>query len=260
VQTIVVVVPTYNERDNLPTLVKVLSDLRGEHAELAGLSLLVVDDGSPDGTGELADELAAESAGTIQVLHRTGVRGLGVAYKDGFAHALAMGADIVVQMDADLSHPASAIPAMVAALQPSDVGLVIGSRYVPGGATAEEWPLSRRLLSRFANVYVNGILRLGVHDATAGFKAWRASTLEAIDFSSTASSGYAFQVEMNFRVTRRGMRIAEVPIVFSERLEGTSKMNLRVQLESAAIPWKLRFQQGDRRWLSEHADRRQLVK
>jgi dolichol-phosphate mannosyltransferase len=260
VQTIVVVVPTYNERDNLPTLVRALEDLRRENTEFAGLSLLVVDDASPDGTGGIAEELAAASDGTVQVLHRTGVRGLGVAYKDGFTRALDMGADVIVQMDADLSHPVSAIPAMVAALGRRDIGLVIGSRYVPGGATAAEWPLSRRLLSRWANVYVNAILGLGVRDATAGFKAWRASTLGAIEFASTASSGYAFQVEMNFRAIRRGLRIAEVPIVFSERTEGASKMNLRVQLESAAIPWRLRFQQGDSRWLSERAGRRQLIK
>lgn len=229
----VVVVPTYNERENLPVLVGLLAQL-----PVPDLHVLVVDDQSPDGTGEVADKLAAESGGTIRVLHRTEKKGLGRAYVAGMTEALAQGADIVVQMDADLSHPTSAIPAMIEQLaQGADV--VLGSRYVPGGRTAAEWAWYRKLLSAWANFYVNTLLRLGVKDATAGFKAWKAQTLRAIDLPSVQSNGYSFQVEMNHRTVRRGMRIAEVPITFEERVEGTSKMSLKVQLESALVPWKL---------------------
>ncbi len=233
---VVVVVPTYNERENLPILAKLLADLPVEN-----LHILVVDDSSPDGTGELADELAEKSSDTVSVLHRAEKDGLGRAYIAGMTRALEDGADIVVQMDADLSHPVSAIPTMVATLRETDAAVVLGSRYVAGGSTAEEWAWHRKTLSVWANVYVNTILRLHVHDATAGFKAWRASTLRAIDLPSIGSNGYSFQVEMNYRVVKRGLKISEVPIRFEERAEGASKMSLRVQLESALTPWKLLF-------------------
>ncbi|MFE0463061.1 polyprenol monophosphomannose synthase [Kitasatospora sp. NPDC058965] len=231
---IVVVVPTYNERENLPVLAGLLAEL-----ELPELHLLVVDDNSPDGTGEVADKLAAESGGTIGVLHRTAKDGLGRAYLAGMARALDEGAEIVIQMDADLSHPSTVIPAMVETLRTTDAAVVLGSRYVPGGSTASEWPWHRKALSAWANLYVNTILRLGVKDATAGFKAWRAETLRAIDLPSVHSNGYSFQVEMNYRVVKRGMVIREVPIRFEERAVGVSKMSLGVQLESAMAPWKL---------------------
>ena len=233
---IVIVVPTYNERENLPVLAGLLSDLN-----LPGLELLVVDDNSPDGTGDVADELAKESPEKVGVLHRTAKDGLGRAYVAGISRALDEGADIVIQMDADLSHPASVVPTMVETLRTTEAGVVIGSRYVPGGSAAAEWGWHRRALSAFANFYVNAILRLHVKDATAGFKAWKADTLRWIDVASIASNGYSFQVEMNYRTVKRGLKIAEVPIHFEERTEGVSKMSLKVQLESALMPWKLLF-------------------
>ncbi|MFE7575966.1 polyprenol monophosphomannose synthase [Streptomyces sp. NPDC057521] len=232
----VVVVPTYNERDNLPVLAGLLADL-----PVPNLHLLVVDDNSPDGTGEVADKLAAGAPDTVGVLHRAAKDGLGRAYLAGMARALDEGADIVVQMDADLSHPASAIPALIDALLTNDVAAVIGSRYVTGGSTASDWPWSRRALSAWANLYVNAILRLRLKDATAGFKAWRAETLGSIDLDSVHSNGYSFQVEMNYRAAKRGFTIIEVPIRFEEREQGASKMSLGVQFEAALTPWRLRF-------------------
>ncbi|TSD99980.1 polyprenol monophosphomannose synthase [Skermania sp. ID1734] len=232
----VVVVPTYNERESLPVLIDQLTGLQQPN-----LHILVVDDNSPDGTGELADKLAADAPGTIGVLHRTVKDGLGRAYVAGMTRAEEEGADIVVQMDADLSHPVSAIPTMIETLQTTDAAVVIGSRYVPGGSTASDWPWYRKALSVWANFYVNLILRLKVKDATAGFKAWRADTLRAIDLPTIKSNGYSFQVEMNYRTVKHGMKIAEVPIHFEERVEGASKMTMRVQLESALTPWKLLF-------------------
>lgn len=233
---ITVVVPTYNEKDNLPTLVDQLLAL-----PLDGLRILVVDDNSPDGTGEVADKMAAETPEQVGVVHRTVKDGLGRAYITGMARALEDGADIVVQMDADLSHPSSVIPQMIETLRTTDAGVVLGSRYVAGGKVAAEWPWHRRALSAWANFYVNAILRLHVRDATAGFKAWHAATLRAIDLETIRSNGYSFQVEMNYRTVRAGLTIAEVPITFSERAEGVSKMSLKVQLESALTPWRLRF-------------------
>lgn len=233
---ITVVVPTYNEKDNLPELVGQLLAL-----PLRGLRVLVVDDNSPDGTGDLADKLAVDSPEQIAVLHRTAKEGLGRAYIAGMTRALEDGAAIVIQIDADLSHPPSVIPAMVDKLRTSEAGVVIGSRYVPGGKTAEDWPWHRKALSVWANIYVNAILNLKVKDATAGFKAWQAATLRAISLDTIRSNGYSFQVEMNFRTARAGLTITEIPIVFSERAEGASKMTLKVQLESARTPWRLRF-------------------
>ncbi|GJF30824.1 putative polyprenol phosphate mannosyl transferase 1 [Kitasatospora sp. NE20-6] len=231
---VVVVVPTYNERENLPVLTGLLADLG-----LPNLHVLVVDDNSPDGTGEIADKLAEQSPDRVGVLHRTEKDGLGRAYIAGMTRALDEGADVVVQMDADLSHPAAVLPAMIDTLLTGDAAVVLGSRYVPGGSTAAEWPWHRKALSAWANFYVNTILRLHVKDATAGFKAWRAETLRAIDLPSVHSNGYSFQVEMNHRTVRRGLRIVEVPIRFEERVVGASKMSLGVQVESALAPWKL---------------------
>ncbi|GAA1365527.1 polyprenol monophosphomannose synthase [Catellatospora chokoriensis] len=231
---ITVVVPTYNERDNLPKIVDLLAAL-----PVPNVHVLVVDDNSPDGTGEVADKLSVDGPIPVGVLHRTAKDGLGRAYVAGMTKALAEGADIVIQMDADLSHPTTAIPTMLQTLAETDAAVVLGSRYVAGGAVASDWPWHRKALSAWANFYVNAILQLRVKDATAGFKAWRAQTLRAIDVESVQSNGYAFQVEMNHRVVRRGLRIAEVPIKFEEREEGVSKMSLGVQLESALVPWKL---------------------
>jgi dolichol-phosphate mannosyltransferase len=233
---ITVVVPTYNECDNLPKIVDLLAAV-----QMPNMHVLVVDDNSPDGTGEVADKLALEGPIPVTVLHRTAKDGLGRAYVCGMTKALDEGADIVIQMDADLSHPSTAIPGMVEKLTTTDAAVVLGSRYVPGGATASEWPWHRKALSAWANFYVNTILRLRVKDATAGFKAWRAATLRAIDVESVESNGYAFQVEMNYRVVQRKLTIAEYPIRFEERSDGVSKMSFGVQLESALVPWKLLF-------------------
>ena len=240
-ERVTVVVPTYDERDNLPDLVDQLIAL-----PVPGLRILVVDDNSPDGTGELAEKLAAGLDGRLDVLHRAAKEGLGRAYVAGMTRALADGADVVIQMDADLSHPPSVIPDMIATLRRSGAGVVVGSRYVPGGHTAADWPWHRKALSLWANFYVNAILRLHVKDATAGYKAWRAGTLRAICVQTVRSNGYSFQVEMNYRTIRAGLAIAEVPITFSERAGGTSKMTLKVQLESARTPWRLLFGRAPR--------------
>ncbi|WP_256871495.1 polyprenol monophosphomannose synthase [Paenarthrobacter nitroguajacolicus] len=234
---ITVVVPTYNERENLPLLIDQLGSLG-----MQDLKVLIVDDNSPDGTGAVADKLAAESGGTVSVLHRKEKDGLGRAYVAGMTRALAEDSDVVIQMDADLSHPVSAIPTMLDRIRTCNAALVIGSRYVAGGSTATEWPWHRKALSAWANFYVGVILGLKVKDSTAGFKAWTATALHQVDVASIRSDGYSFQVEMNYRAARRSLKIAEVPIHFEERVEGASKMNLREQLESALTPWKLRFQ------------------
>lgn len=234
---ITVVVPTYNERENLPLLIDQLGSLGRQD-----LKVLIVDDNSPDGTGAVADQLAKESNGTVSVLHRKEKDGLGRAYVAGMTRALAENADVIIQMDADLSHPVSAIPTMLDRIRTSGAELVIGSRYVAGGSTATEWPWHRKALSAWANFYVGVILGLKVKDSTAGFKAWTASALRQVDVASIRSDGYSFQVEMNYRAARGSLKIVEVPIHFEERVEGASKMNIREQLESALTPWKLRFQ------------------
>jgi dolichol-phosphate mannosyltransferase len=231
---VTVVVPTYNERDNLPKIVSLLAALK-----IPNMHVLVVDDNSPDGTGEVADKLAVDAPIPVDVLHRTEKDGLGRAYVAGMSRALDEGADIVIQMDADLSHPCDAIPGMLETLATTDAAVVLGSRYVAGGAVASDWPWHRKALSAWANFYVNAILRLKVKDSTAGFKAWHADALRTIGVGSVQSNGYAFQVEMNYRTVQHGMRIAEVPIRFEERSDGVSKMSLSVQAESALVPWKL---------------------
>jgi dolichol-phosphate mannosyltransferase len=227
----IVVVPTYNERGNLPVLVAGLM----VHPDVR---ILVVDDASPDGTGDVAEALAAEYPGRIQVMHRTGRRGLGRAYVDGFKHALAEPIELVCQMDADLSHDPGQIPSLLAAAADADV--VIGSRYIPGGAIVN-WPRRREILSRFANVYVRRITRLRPRDCTSGFRCWRRETLAGLPLDRFISDGYAFQIETLFGAARRGCRIAEVPITFVERREGESKISRRVLIESAITPWRLVF-------------------
>ena len=238
-QQVVVVVPTFNERENLPRLISRLRALN-----IAGLEVLVVDDNSPDGTGKLADQFAAKFDHFVSVLHRTTKDGLGRAYVAGITRALESGADIVIQMDADLSHPPEVIPAMIALLHGSDNALVIGSRYVPGGSVDSKWAWSRKMLSAGANWYVNAVLRLGIRDATAGYKVWDSATLRKIDVSSIRSNGYSFQVEMNYRTIRHGLVVAEYPIRFEERSAGASKMSFAVQFESILIPWKLRLRRS----------------
>ncbi|AAZ55883.1 hypothetical protein JCM3263A_29880 [Thermobifida fusca] len=229
-----VVVPTYNEAENLPVLVEQVLAL-----PLPELRLVVVDDNSPDGTGELADKLAAAHPGRITVVHRTAKDGLGRAYVAGMTRALADGAEFVAQMDADLSHPPFYLPQLLGTMLSTNAGVVIGSRYVAGGSLSQEWGLRRRLLSTWANAYVKAILAMPLRDITSGFKVWRRSALEAIDLPSIHSSGYSFQVEMHFRAYRRGQKIVEIPIHFEDRAEGHSKMDLAVQVESALRPFLL---------------------
>ncbi|WP_020672210.1 polyprenol monophosphomannose synthase [Amycolatopsis nigrescens] len=236
---VTVVIPTYNEAGNLPKVIDALDRL-----PLAGLGVVVVDDGSPDGTGDLADELAerwnATRSRPMTVLHRTAKNGLGRAYVAGMTAALDGGARYVVQMDADLSHPPEKIPAMLGTALSNEAGVVIGSRYVNGGQLDADWPLNRRLLSKWATFYVNRILPLRLRDVTAGFKLWSAAALRDIRLDKVRSNGYSFQVECNHRAVQAGHVLLEVPIYFSERTDGASKMTLAVKIESALTPWRLR--------------------
>ncbi|MDF5756412.1 polyprenol monophosphomannose synthase [Spongiactinospora sp. TRM90649] len=234
--TVTVVIPTYNEADNLPALAAELLAL-----PIPGLRILVVDDDSPDGTGKVADDLATAHPGHVSVVHRKVREGLGRAYVQGLETALADGADYVVQMDSDFSHPVDAVPRLFGTAEATGAACVIGSRYVSGGTLAAEWSLRRRALSAWANFYVRTILRIRLRDVTAGFKIWRAADLAALHLDGIASGGYSFQVEMHYRASRAGMTIIEIPIHFSDRRAGTSKMSLRVQLESALMPWRLLF-------------------
>ena len=231
---IVVVVPTYNERDNLPILAAGIL----AHPEFR---LLVVDDGSPDGTGQVADDLARQHPGRVSVLHRTGPRGLGRSYVDGLRLAVQSGADLVFQMDADLSHNPEHLPAIAAAADRYDV--VIGSRYLTG-VSVVNWPLHRIFLSAFANRYVRAVTRISVSDCTSGFRCWRRSALEKLPLDKMVSNGYAFIVEMLFEASRRGCTIGEVPIIFIERRQGQSKVSGRVLAESLIVPWRLIFRRN----------------
>jgi dolichol-phosphate mannosyltransferase len=235
---ITIVIPTYNERENLQTIGRTMFNL-----PFSALKLLVVDDNSPDGTGEVAEKLAIEYPGRVSVLHREGKLGLGTAYIQGFQHALAEGAEVIGQMDADFSHPPEKITEMVSALETSDV--VIGSRYVPGGKLDESWPLWRKGLSSFGNVYARIILRLPVRDTTGGFRIWRRKTLEGMPLNRVRSNGYAFQVEMTYIAYRLGFQFGEIPIYFADRLNGTSKMSFRIQIEAAIRVWQLLWEYRD---------------
>jgi len=228
--TCAVIIPTYNERETLPHLIRQLMDF-------PGVRVLVVDDGSPDGTGQIAENLSSTFPGRLEVMHRPHPAGLGSAYIDGMQHALAYQTDLIAQMDADLSHDVRYLPDLIAAASTAD--LVLGSRYVPGGGVSN-WSLDRRLLSRFANFYVRAITGLRVRDATAGYRCWRRETLRQLPLERLKSSGYSFQVEMAWETVRRGFRVAEVPIVFVERTQGCSKLNWPVILESIWLPWRLR--------------------
>jgi|KBSMisStaDraftv2_1062788.scaffolds.fasta_scaffold124880_1 dolichol-phosphate mannosyltransferase len=229
---VTVVLPTYNESANLPVIVTALFSL-----PLTSLHILVVDDNSPDGTGYIAGQLAKQYGDTrMTVVHRQGKQGLGRAYVDGMSRAIEAGADFVVQMDGDMSHGPCYLPQMLGTLLSTDADVVVGSRYVAGASIASEWSWHRKMLSSFANAYVRLVLRLGIRDVTAGFKLWRSSALKSVDLGSIRSNGYSFQVEMNYRSVENGLKLVEIPIHFAERSEGESKMNLRVQLESALMP------------------------
>ncbi len=212
---VLVIIPTYNEADNLPVILdRLFAAVPEAHA-------LVVDDGSPDGTGEIADKLAAEDD-RIEVLHRTEKAGLGAAYVAGFRHGLAAGYDVLVEMDADGSHAPEQLPRLLAALAHAD--LVLGSRWVPGGQVSN-WPKSREALSRGANLYTRLALGIGLHDATGGYRAYRGEVLQAIDLDSIASHGYCFQIDLAWRAVQAGFRVVEVPITFADRERGESKMS-----------------------------------
>ena len=231
-ERVLVVVPTYNERDNLPRVVPRILE-QGE-----AFHVLVVDDNSPDGTGRVADRLAAESE-RVEVLHRPGKQGLGAAYVAGFRHGLERNFDILVEMDADLSHPADQLLALVGALDHADV--VVGSRYVGGRITVVNWPMSRLLISVFGCWYARAITRLPVNDATGGFNAFRREVIESVGLDRVQSNGYSFQIELKLRAWRAGHRLTEVPIVFTERDSGESKMSRKIIAEAVWRVWKLRF-------------------
>jgi dolichol-phosphate mannosyltransferase len=227
----VVVIPTYNESENLDRLVQaVLAE--------GAFDVLIVDDHSPDGTGELADRLADRFVGRVAVLHRPGKQGLGTAYRAGFGDALSRGYQYIFEMDADFSHDPAALPALRAALDDADV--VLGSRYVRGGTT-QHWPFVRRFISQCGSLYAGLILGLPFHDLTGGFKGFRARVLESMDLDAIESSGYAFQIEVTYRAYRGGFRILEQPIVFLDRQLGRSKMRPGIIAEAIRIVWVLRF-------------------
>jgi dolichol-phosphate mannosyltransferase len=230
-----VVIPTYNEAENVGPMAEALFDLG-----VSGLDVLIVDDESPDGTGRIADKLAVQHPARLHVIHRAGPRGLGWAYVDGFRWALEHGADLVVQMDCDFSHSPSYIPQFLERIRDYDV--VVGSRYVPGGETDEQWSWGRWLLSWWANsVYTRLILGCKVRDTTAGFKCWRRETLQGIDPSRIRSQGYVFQVEMAYVAERLGYRVLEIPIYFEDRRVGRSKMSMPVKIEAALRVFEVRW-------------------
>jgi dolichol-phosphate mannosyltransferase len=229
---VLVVTPTYNERDNLQTFVDSV------FAALPDAHVLVVDDASPDGTGQIADRLAGGDE-RVSVLHRSGKLGIGSAYLQGFARGIRDGYDVLVQMDTDLSHDPRYLPDFLAALE-EGADLVLGSRNIPGGGV-DGWGPGRHLLSKGGSLYSRSILGLPVRDLTSGYKAWRADVLRAIDLGAIRSEGYSFQIEMTWRAIRRGFRVVEVPIVFVDRRAGKSKMSRQIFFEAVAMVWKLRL-------------------
>lgn len=230
-----VVLPTYNEMENLAAMVRAIFAL-----DVPGMEILVVDDNSPDGTGRLADEIAQANPDRVRVLHRPGKQGLGRAYVAGFKRALDLGADYIIEMDADFSHSPSYLPKMIEKM--ADYDVVVGSRYVAGGSVDKNWSFNRKLLSWWGSrVYAPLILGLPVHDATGGFKCFRRQALGAIDLDQVRSNGYAFQVEMNYICARKGFRIYELPIHFEDRHQGTSKMDWRISAEAMWRVWQIKF-------------------
>jgi len=240
---VAVVVPTYNEADNIETL------LRAVRKELPFAEVLVIDDGSPDGTAELAAALADE-LGSIEVVRRATKDGLGAAYRAGLRVAIGRGAEICVQMDADLSHDPTMLPALVSVVE-HGADLAIGSRYVPGGITLN-WPRRRRWLSRWGNRYAAGVLGLAVNDVTAGYRAYRSTALERMEFDTVAADGYGFQIEMTYRLVRLGGKVVEFPITFPDRTEGESKMSGSIVSEALGLVLRL--------WVADFGGRRRRRK
>jgi dolichol-phosphate mannosyltransferase len=228
-----VIVPTYNEAANLEPIATAILEA------LPGATMLVVDDGSPDGTGEIADRMASANP-LVRVRHRTKKQGLGRAYLDGFGVALKAGAQVLVQMDADWSHDPKALPSLVGPVLDGSADLVIGSRYCAGGGT-ENWGLIRRIISRSGSLFARTVLRLAPHDLTGGFKAWRASTLMAVPADGVRAGGYVFQIEMTYLASCGGARVVEVPILFKDRLVGQSKMSRRIIVEAFFVVVGLRW-------------------
>jgi dolichol-phosphate mannosyltransferase len=226
-----VVIPTYNEKDNVR---KLTSAVLAQHSDI---NILFIDDNSPDGTGNIIDELVAEND-RVNVLHRSGKLGLGSAYREGFKAALAMGADYLMEMDADFSHDPASLPQFLSAIEGND--LVIGSRYL-NGVSVVNWPIRRLILSYFASVYTRWVTGLHLRDCTSGFKCFRRATIEAIDLSRITSDGYSFQIEMNYRCMEKGFRISEIPIIFIDRHAGSSKMSGTIVREAVLMVWKLRL-------------------
>ena len=227
-----VIVPTYNERENIERLIE---RVLGQDARL---EMLIVDDGSPDGTGATVDAISATDS-RVHILHRPKKMGLGTAYLAGFKWALAHDYAFVLEMDADFSHDPIHLPQFLEAIKQSD--LVVGSRYKEGRVTVVNWPIARLILSYGANIYARRVTGLELWDATGGFKCFRRAVLEAIDLDHVRSNGYAFQIEMSFRAWRKGFRIVEIPIVFVDRSEGTSKMSFNIQREAFWMVWRLRW-------------------
>jgi len=224
----IVVIPTYDERENVSRM--------AESVCASDVEVLFVDDNSPDGTGEALDSLAAHSP-RVHVLHRERKEGLGRAYVAGFAKALELGADLVVQMDCDFSHDPKDVPRLVAECE-AGADLVIGSRYVRGGSTPG-WPFKRRLISRAGGIFIRTVTGMPLRDPTGGFKCWRKTALEKIDFATVASAGYSFQLEMNHRAWKAGLVVREIPIAFTDRVAGYSKITAGIAKESLKIAWRL---------------------
>lgn len=227
-----VIVPTYNERENISRLIRAVLE------QDPRLEVLVVDDGSPDGTGDIVESIAAQNT-RVHLLRRPRKMGLGTAYKAGFKWSLECGYDYTFEMDADFSHDPGHLPQFLRAIETAD--LVLGSRYRDGKVTVVNWPIKRLLLSYFANVYARVVTGLPLWDSTGGFKCYRRSVLENIDLSRVRSNGYAFQIEMSFRAWKKNFRIVEIPIVFVDRTEGTSKMSGHIVREAVWMVWRLRF-------------------
>ena len=229
-----IVLPTFNEAENLPKLVQAIFSLPE-----VDISLLIVDDNSPDGTGRIADQLAGQHPGKISVMHRKGKQGLASAYIQGLQHALQMDVDAIGMMDSDFSHAPEKLPEMIAALEDAD--LVIGSRYVAGGSVDRHWPIWRKALSAFGNFYARTILGMRINDVTTGYRLWRAEKMRSFPLERVLSSGYIFLVEMAYLASKLGYRIKEVPIYFADRKWGESKMNLRIQIEAAFRVWQVKL-------------------
>jgi dolichol-phosphate mannosyltransferase len=228
-----IIVPTYNERENIARLIDTVL------AQDPRIEMLIVDDGSPDGTGEIVDRIIAKNPGRVQIHRRPKKLGLGTAYLAGFRIAIEQKYDLVLEMDADFSHDPNHLPQFLRAAEGADV--VLGSRYREGKVTVVNWPIARLILSYFANVYARWVTGLPVWDGTGGFKCFRRKVLETIDLNAVRSNGYAFQIEMSFRAWKRGFKIVEIPIVFVDRTEGTSKMSGAIVREAVWMVWRLRI-------------------